>query len=86
MHKAKVVGAGSYTPETILTNSDLEKVVDTSDYWITRRTGIKERRISPPAGMLTSETWPPSGRPPGPGAIRRPGPGARIWTWWWWAP
>ncbi|MCF8042794.1 MAG: ketoacyl-ACP synthase III [Desulfarculaceae bacterium] len=54
MHKAKVVGAGSYTPETILTNSDLEKVVDTSDAWITRRTGIKERRIAT-GGMVTSE-------------------------------
>ncbi|MCB2191342.1 MAG: ketoacyl-ACP synthase III [Deltaproteobacteria bacterium] len=54
MQKAKVVGAGSYAPETILTNRDLEKVVDTSDDWITRRTGIKERRIAT-GGMVTSE-------------------------------
>lgn len=54
MRKAKVVGAGSYAPETVLTNSDLEKVVDTSDAWITRRTGIKERRIAT-GGMVTSE-------------------------------
>lgn len=37
---------GSYVPENILTNSDLEKMVDTSDEWITKRTGIKERRIA----------------------------------------
>lgn len=54
MDNAKVVGAGSYAPETILTNRDLEKVVDTSDDWITRRTGIKERRIAT-KGMVTSE-------------------------------
>ncbi|BEQ17046.1 beta-ketoacyl-ACP synthase III [Desulfoferula mesophila] len=54
MHNAKVVGAGSYTPETVVTNRDLEKVVDTSDDWITRRTGIKERRIAT-GGMVTSE-------------------------------
>ncbi|MBU1275419.1 MAG: ketoacyl-ACP synthase III [Proteobacteria bacterium] len=54
MYKAKVVGAGSYSPETIVTNRDLEKVVDTSDAWITRRTGIKERRIAT-GGLLTSD-------------------------------
>lgn len=37
---------GSYIPENILTNHDLEKMVDTSDEWITKRTGIKERRIA----------------------------------------
>ncbi|MDI6704632.1 MAG: beta-ketoacyl-ACP synthase III [Bacillota bacterium] len=41
-----IVGTGSCLPERILTNSDLEKIVDTSDEWITTRTGIKERRIS----------------------------------------
>ncbi len=43
-----IVGTGSYTPERILTNQDLERIVDTSDEWITSRTGIKERRISDP--------------------------------------
>jgi len=43
-----IVGTGSYTPERVLTNQDLEKIVDTSDEWITSRTGIKERRISDP--------------------------------------
>jgi len=40
-----VRGTGSAVPERILTNADLEKMVDTSDEWITQRTGIKERRI-----------------------------------------
>jgi 3-oxoacyl-[acyl-carrier-protein] synthase-3 len=44
--RAKVSGTGSYVPETILTNHDIEKMVDTSDDWITERTGIKERRIA----------------------------------------
>ncbi len=43
-----IVGTGSHTPERVLTNQDLEKIVDTSDAWITSRTGIKERRISDP--------------------------------------
>ena len=41
----RIKGTGSYTPEKVLTNSDLEKIVDTTDEWITTRTGIKERRI-----------------------------------------
>lgn len=41
-----IVGTGSYVPEKILTNADLEKIVDTTDEWITSRTGIKERRIA----------------------------------------
>jgi len=44
--RARIVGTGSATPERILTNKDLEGIVDTSDEWITRRSGIKERRIS----------------------------------------
>ena len=41
-----IVGTGSYVPEKILTNADLSKMVDTTDEWITTRTGIKERRIA----------------------------------------
>jgi 3-oxoacyl-[acyl-carrier-protein] synthase-3 len=41
-----ITGVGSYVPAKILTNADLEKMVDTSDEWITTRTGIKERRIA----------------------------------------
>lgn len=46
MIKGRIVGTGSTTPKRILTNKDLETIVDTTDEWITRRTGIKERRIS----------------------------------------
>ncbi|MEW6482168.1 MAG: 3-oxoacyl-ACP synthase, partial [bacterium] len=45
MRKARIVATGSYVPEKILTNLSLEKMVETSDAWITERTGIKERRI-----------------------------------------
>jgi 3-oxoacyl-[acyl-carrier-protein] synthase III len=43
---AGVVGIGRYLPDRIVTNSDLEKVMDTSDEWIRTRTGIEERRIA----------------------------------------
>lgn len=42
-----ILGTGHYLPEKVLTNADLEKMVDTSDEWIQTRTGIKERRIAP---------------------------------------
>jgi 3-oxoacyl-[acyl-carrier-protein] synthase-3 len=41
-----IIGTGSYVPERVLSNADLEKMVDTTDEWITTRTGIKERRIA----------------------------------------
>jgi 3-oxoacyl-[acyl-carrier-protein] synthase III len=41
-----IIGTGSYVPEKVLTNADLSRMVDTSDEWITTRTGIKERRIA----------------------------------------
>ncbi len=41
-----IIGTGSYVPEKVLTNKDLEGMMDTSDEWITTRTGIKERRIA----------------------------------------
>src|SRR4029077_3352812 len=41
-----IIGTGSYTPEKILTNEDLSRMVDTSDEWITTRTGLKERRLA----------------------------------------
>jgi 3-oxoacyl-[acyl-carrier-protein] synthase-3 len=41
-----IIGTGSYVPERVLTNAELEKMVETSDEWITTRTGIKERRIA----------------------------------------
>jgi len=44
--RSRITATGSYAPEKVLTNFDLEKIVDTSDEWITERTGIKERRIA----------------------------------------
>jgi len=46
MKGVKIISTGYYIPEKVLTNQDLEKMVDTSDEWITTRTGIKERRIA----------------------------------------
>ncbi|EAH8788512.1 ketoacyl-ACP synthase III [Campylobacter jejuni] len=46
MPKASLKSIASYVPEQILSNCDLEKIIDTTDEWITRRTGIKERRIA----------------------------------------
>lgn len=46
MFQAKIIGTGSYLPEKILSNADLEKIVETSDEWIFSRTGMKERRIA----------------------------------------
>lgn len=53
MLRARITGTGSAVPDTILTNQDLEKLVDTNDEWITTRTGIKERRVAV-AGEYTS--------------------------------
>lgn len=44
--KAKIIGTGSYLPERVLSNQDLEKMVETSDEWIVSRTGMKERRLA----------------------------------------
>ncbi|MGA7826900.1 MAG: beta-ketoacyl-ACP synthase III [Geobacteraceae bacterium] len=46
MAHARITGTGSAVPEKVLTNADLEKLVETTDEWITTRTGIKERRIA----------------------------------------
>ncbi len=44
--KARIIGTGRYIPEKVLSNQDLEKMVETSDEWIVSRTGMKERRIA----------------------------------------
>jgi 3-oxoacyl-[acyl-carrier-protein] synthase-3 len=44
--RSRIISTGSYLPEKVLTNHDLEQMVDTSDEWITERTGIRERRIA----------------------------------------
>src|SRR5437016_13183082 len=46
MTRARIIGVGSYAPKRILTNADLEKMVETSDEWIFQRSGIRERRIA----------------------------------------
>ncbi len=51
---AQIVGVGSYLPDTVLTNAQLEEMVDTSDEWIITRTGIAERRVVSP-GETTSD-------------------------------
>jgi 3-oxoacyl-[acyl-carrier-protein] synthase III len=45
MPSSKITGVGMYVPETVVTNDDLSKIINTSDEWITERTGIKERRF-----------------------------------------
>lgn len=46
MSNTGIIGVGKYLPEHILTNADLERMIDTTDEWITTRTGIKQRRIA----------------------------------------
>ncbi len=52
---AAITAIGGYVPDYILTNAELEKLVDTTDEWITTRTGIKERRILKGEGKATSD-------------------------------
>ena len=54
MYSTRILGTGSYLPEKLLTNQDLEKLVDTSDQWIRERTGIHHRHIAA-AGQATSD-------------------------------
>src|SRR5260221_13116340 len=49
-----ILGTGRYAPAKVLTNADVERMVDTSDAWISERTGIRERRIAA-NGELTSD-------------------------------
>ena len=45
MVNAIITGVGGYVPEDVITNADIERLVETSDEWITSRVGIKERRV-----------------------------------------
>ncbi|MFZ5864179.1 MAG: beta-ketoacyl-ACP synthase III [Nitrospirota bacterium] len=47
--RSRIVGTGSYVPERVMTNADIERLVETSDQWIVERTGIRERRIADPS-------------------------------------
>ncbi|GDX51656.1 3-oxoacyl-[acyl-carrier-protein] synthase 3 [Bacteroidota bacterium] len=53
--RAAITGVQGYVPEYVLTNAELEKMVDTTDEWITSRTGVKERRILKGIGLGTSD-------------------------------
>jgi 3-oxoacyl-[acyl-carrier-protein] synthase-3 len=57
---AAITGVAGYVPDDILTNADLEKMVDTTDEWITSRTGIKERRILRKPGLGSSDLGAPA--------------------------
>ncbi|MFP4251019.1 MAG: beta-ketoacyl-ACP synthase III [Guyparkeria sp.] len=61
MTYARITGTGSYLPERIMTNHDLEQIVDTSDSWIRERTGIEQRHIAA-EGQLTSDLAEPAAR------------------------
>jgi 3-oxoacyl-[acyl-carrier-protein] synthase-3 len=52
--RSRILGTGHYLPPLVRTNADLEKMVDTSDQWITERTGIRQRHIAPD-GVVTSD-------------------------------
>ena len=52
--RSRILGTGHFLPPIVRTNVDLEKMVDTTDAWITERTGIRERRVAP-EGMVTSD-------------------------------
>jgi 3-oxoacyl-[acyl-carrier-protein] synthase-3 len=54
MKRIGILGTGSYVPEKILTNHDIEKFLDTSDEWIYTRTGVRERRIAEPGVGVSS--------------------------------
>ena len=57
---AAITAIGGYVPDYILTNAELEKMVDTTDEWILSRTGIKERRILKGEGLGTSDLAAPA--------------------------
>ena len=61
LNDAAILGTGSYLPSNVLTNADLEKMIETSDEWIVTRTGIKERRIASPE-EATSDLGAEAGR------------------------
>jgi 3-oxoacyl-[acyl-carrier-protein] synthase-3 len=68
--RARITSLGTYVPEKVLTNADLEKIVDTSDEWIRTRTGIERRHVVEP-GTPTSDIIVPAARQ----ALRRRGLG-----------
>src|SRR5690606_24875143 len=61
LRRVKISGLGTYVPPNVLTNADLERMVDTTDEWILQRTGIRERHIVEP-GTGTSDIAEPAVR------------------------
>ena len=57
---AAITAVGGYVPDFVLSNKELEKMVDTTDEWIISRTGIKERRILKGEGLGTSDLGAPA--------------------------
>jgi 3-oxoacyl-[acyl-carrier-protein] synthase III len=55
MRRAAITAVAGYVPDNVLTNKDLERMIDTTDEWITTRTGVKERRIENDPGKATSD-------------------------------
>ena len=63
MRRAKILATGMYVPDDVVTNDLLAQVMDTSDEWITQRSGIKERRVIPDTyRMLTQLAAAPTRR------------------------
>jgi len=54
MRRTRIAGVGHYVPERVVTNQDLEQLMDTSDAWIQERTGIRERRFTEPGTGSTA--------------------------------
>ena len=60
MRRTKILGTGSYVPEKVLTNFDVEKLIDTTDEWIVTRSGISERRVAAPDEATSDLAFPAS--------------------------
>ena len=68
LRRVQIAGLGTYVPPQVLSNADLEKMVDTTNEWIVQRTGIRERHIVEPwrgnvgfgcSGRATPPSWKP---------------------------
>jgi 3-oxoacyl-[acyl-carrier-protein] synthase III len=65
VRRARITGTGRFLPDRVLTNQEMETLVDTSDEWIQSRTGIRERRIASAdvgAAAMGAEAGPPRAR------------------------
>jgi 3-oxoacyl-[acyl-carrier-protein] synthase-3 len=63
MYRSRIIGSGAFAPSRVVTNADMAKIVDTTDEWISTRTGIKERRLIEFEGqMATSEMAEPAAK------------------------